>query len=478
MTIATPHDNLYWMCQLDRAATVVLVEQDLLSSDDARTVLSGVDALEEDANRTQVRPTDYLDVQRQLTDRVGKTAGHIHIGRSRQDILVTVQRLRLRDCAFVLAQRLLDVRKSLLELAKRSKNALCPSYTNGVQAQPVRAAHLLLGYESSLSRSSQRLYESLSRLNQSPLGGAALATSSYRLNRMALAEYLGFAGIVENAFDAVQLSAIDLCIDIAAVTESLAISLSTLVQDLHAQYHHVYPWFILDDDSLTSPSTLMPQKRNPVALNRARTLASRVVGAAGTARLMAHNVCSGLTDYKRNDAQTAVETGIQLLDEIGAIINGMRIDPDAGIAEIKKDYSTTSELANQLYRKHGIPFLAGHAFASRLVSFGKSHHLYAYQISYDDVCRLYSDVRSESNHDDMPPTFPLSEEELQSAFDPSVIVEGYKGIGGPQQDEIERLYKLQTERLSNAYASLSGAAERCRNGAIALALKTNELKSF
>ncbi|MGJ8516436.1 lyase family protein [Carnimonas bestiolae] len=467
-------DNLFWMCQLDLTAAAVLLEDDQLHASDAKEICAAVRAIEASTRGHAERPTDYLDVQKELTRRVGAKSTHIHIGRSRQDMLVTVQRLRLRDDVLALYQGLLSIREKLLALAAANIDALCPAYTNGVQAQPVRVAHLLIGYENSLARSTARIQSSYQRLNASPLGGAALATSSYRLDRHALAGYLGFDSIIDNAFDAVQLSAIDLCTEAASISEIAALSIGTLVQDIHTQYHHVRPWLVLAKDGLQSPSTLMPQKRNPVALNRARLLASQVLGAASAARMAAHNVCSGMTDYKRNDAEGAVETAVRLTREMISIVDGMQIDHAAGSDEISKEYSTTSELANALYRDHGIPFLVGHAFASRLVTFGRQHQLRASEIPFDNIKAIYREALSEAATE-LPEQLPMSEVELHQALDAHAMVDHYAGIGGSQRAEVERMLGASSNTLAQQREWLATTEARLEHAQQALEARLSAL---
>lgn len=426
-------DIFFWLCQLDKASTLMTVEEGIAPANIGTQTALALRKIIADADLPGAeRPTDYLQVGPLLRAIVGPDSSRIHAGRSRQDILATVHRLLLRDRLLLVLHGLSELRAGLLRLAAQYRTAVLPAYTNGVQAQPVTFGHLTLGYEATLQRASQRLIEAFPRVNSSPLGGAALATSSFPVNRMRLAELLGFDQPVQNSFDAVQLSPIDVGFEVAAGAMGLALSVGTFVQDVHAQFHHAKPWLLLDDDALLAPSTLMPQKRNPAALNRARLLASEVVGDGVSTAFAAHNVSSGLTDYKRGEAARTLERTVAMLAEVNAIVAALRVDSAAALAEVRADYSTTSELANILQRDADVPFHTGHQFASELVTFGRGAGLLADEIPLSEAQRIY---RAAAGHE-----IPLDEAQFRSALDPVAMVAGFRGLGGPQAAEFERMH--------------------------------------
>lgn len=456
-------DTFHWLCQLDKASTIMTVEEGIVPRDIGTRTASAIAKVVADAEHPgAARPTDYLDVEPLVRNLVGPDASRIHSGRSRQDMLATVYRLLLRDRIILVCRGLSELRAGLLSIAERHGSAIVPAYTNGVQAQPVTFGHLLLGYEATLRRSAARLAEAYARVNCCPLGGAALATSSFPVNRARLAELLGFDDTVQNSFDAVQLSPIDIGFEVASCAMTMALSIGTFVQDVHAQYHHARPWIILDSTALLAPSTLMPQKRNPVALNRARLLASEVVGDGVSTALAAHNVCSGLTDYKRAEAQRTLDRTIALLREVNAIVSGLRLDEEAALAEVRSDYSTTSELANVLQRDADIPFHNGHRFASALVTHGRAAGLTSDQIDFAEVKRLYHDIVADE--------LPLTEAQFHAALDPVTMVNSYQGLGGPQPAEFDRM-------LSDAQNALRADTAWTDTVATRLATSENAMES-
>jgi argininosuccinate lyase len=431
-------DTFHWLCQLDKASTIMTVEAGIVPREiGARTAAAVAKVISDAAAPGAARPTDYLDVEPLVRRLVGPDSSRIHSGRSRQDMLATVHRLLLRDRVILVSRGLGELRARLLDIAERYATAIVPAYTNGVQAQPVTFGHLVLGYEATLRRAAARLAEAYPRVNACPLGVAALATSSFPVDRARLAELLGFGEPVGNSFDAAQLSPIDVGFEVAACAMTLALSIGTFIQDVHGQYHHARPWITLESTSLLAPSTLMPQKRNPVALNRARLLASEVVGDGVSTALAAHNVCSGLTDYKRAEAQRTLDRAIAMLREVNEVVAGLRLDEEAALLEVRSDYSTTSELANVLQRSADVPFHVGHKFASALVTHGRTARLRAEEIAFADARRLYHEVASQ--YPGVTAELPLSEPEFRAALDPEAMVRSYRGLGGPQPEEVHRM---------------------------------------
>ncbi|MEU8515225.1 lyase family protein [Kitasatospora sp. NPDC048722] len=467
-------DTFFWLCLLDKASTVMTVEEGIAPREVGARTAAAIAKVVSDAEAPGAdRPTDYLHVEPLVRNLVGPDSSRIHSGRSRQDMLPTVYRLLLRDRLVLVHRALGGLRAGLLALAERYGSAIVPAYTNGVQAQPTTFGHLLLGYEATLRRSALRLAEAYPRVNRCPLGAAALATSSFPVNRVRLAELLGFDEPVQNSFDAAQLSPIDVGFEVAASAMTLALSLGTFVQDVHAQYHHARPWITLDNTDLLSPSTLMPQKRNPVALNRARLLASEVIGDGVSTALAAHNVCSGLTDYKRAEAQRTLDRTLALLGEVHAIVGGMRLDEEAALAEVRSDYSTTSELANVLQRDCDVPFHVGHRFASALVTYGRGGGLTVEQLDFAEARRLYREIAV--GFDGVDDELPLTEARFRAALDPVDMVASYRGLGGPQPAEFRRMLAQARAAVGADASWLDEVAGRLSSAEAALEASFGEL---
>lgn len=376
------------------------------------------------------RSADYLDFEPKLIAVVGPDASRLHIGRSRQDIGATIARMSLRDGLLREYEALLAAREKLFAIAGQHTQTIIPAYTHGVQAQPTTFAHYLLAWESVLARICERLQQVYQRINLSPLGAAALATSSFPIDRRRLADLLGFDGLVENSYDANHLASTDSGLEVAGALQIAAIQLGQFAQDLHAQYAAPSPWLLLSEGKLTGVSSLMPQKRNPAALEQFRTQSSLMAGEMQTVFLLSHNNRPGMFDSRSYDP-VPCERPLQVFQLFLDVLGGLAVDKDRAMAEVNADYSTTSGIADALLRKVDVPFRVGHHVASELTSYGRSRGLRLSEIPYAEVARIY---RAEAKQD-----LPLSEAEYRETISAEHMVFGNKGIGGPQLAEVTRM---------------------------------------
>ena len=256
--------SVEFLDEINKASIVMLAETGIVPRSTAGAIAKGIaQVLGEPRDE---RSADYLDYEPRLTAVVGPDASRLHTGRSRQDIASTIARLNLRDGLASVIEALITAREKLLALASRHTETIIPAYTHGVQAQPTTFAHYLLALASAMARSVERMQQVYSRVNRSPLGAAALATSSFPLDRERLAKLLGFSGLVENAYDAKHLGPVDSALEVAGAIAIAAVQIGQFAQDIHAQYAAPQPWFMLAAGELTGVSSIMPQKRNPAAL--------------------------------------------------------------------------------------------------------------------------------------------------------------------------------------------------------------------
>jgi argininosuccinate lyase len=443
---------------------VMLTEAGIVPPERASRIASAVAQLIEHESMPGARRShDYLDFERELLGLVGPEGSWLHVGRSRQDMLSTGVSLWLRAAHLVLLEDMLPAREAVLDLAARHTQTIIPIYTHGVQAQPTTLAHYLLAFLSGLERTSTRVIESFARTNRCPLGAGAGTTSSFAINRDRLAELLGFDGVIDNAFDANLVAPVDSSLEFVQILATLAVQVAQFVQDLLAQFYLTEPWLTLDPSStLTGISSMMPQKRNPRVLEVLREHASIIVGSAESMTLLAHNVTSGMSDVRETVTSVvplarAHELLIFLLRTTQAAV----VDPQRSLAEVNREYSVMTNLAEVLVQSAGVPFREAHEFASHLTDFGRQRGLSPLEISYHDASSVYGGV------------LPISSAEFAQALDPRDIVMTRKARGGPQANEVERMLDgarkhIEHDRdwLSNQRQSL-GAAQAALKAAFA-----------
>jgi argininosuccinate lyase len=450
-SLAAPRDRFFWLSQINRASAVMIVERGIVPKALGAKISDAVTRVDAAADQPgAVRSGDYLKVEQDLMAIGGPEISRLHSGRSRQDIGATTQRLIARDDFLATFEKLNAMRDAILALAAQAPDAIIPAYTWGVQAQPITLGHYLSGYAAAFEREATRMREAFVRLNQSPLGAAALGTSSFPVDRPRLAELLGFDAPVENSYDANQISPIDGGAELAGLATSGALLLGALIADVTAQYAQTDPWILLTEGDQTGVSSIMPQKRNPTGLVRLRAEASNLIGEAGSFALIAHNVQPGMSDYKdfgnpKEYPNLLLRDMAALFAHADAVIRTMVFRPDRALDEVNSDYSTTTELADTLQREADVPFRIGHHFASELVNYGRGHHLRASQIPYPEAQRIYAEAAVTFKVD---PKLPLSEEQFRRSLTAENMVTASKGLGGPQPAEVTRMLAAARDRLA------------------------------
>jgi argininosuccinate lyase len=448
---AAPHDRFYWLTEINKASAVMIVERGIVPKPLGAKIFDAITKV--DAVGSQpgaARSGDYLKVEQDLMAAGGPDISRLHSGRSRQDIGSTTQRLITREDFLTAFDKLNEMRTAMLELATQTPNAIIPAYTWGVQAQPITLGHYVSAYSDAFAREATRMREAYVRLNRSPLGAAALGTSSFPVDRPRLAELLGFDAPVDNSLDANQISPIDGGAELAGLATAGALTLGAFIADVTTQYAQTEPWIVLTEGAETGVSSIMPQKRNPAGLVRLRAEASTLIGEADTFALIAHNVEPGMSDYKdfgnpKEFPNVMLRDMAALFAHADAVIRTMHFRADRALDEVNSDYSTTTELADALQREADVPFRIGHHFASELVNYGRGHHLRASEIPYAEAQRIYADIATTAK---METKLPLSEEQFRRSLTAENMVNASKGLGGPQPAEVARMMTSAKDRLA------------------------------
>lgn len=372
---------------------------------------------------------NYLALEEALIERLGPEASNVHIGRSRQDLHGIARRMLVRIEVLDYYASLITAREALLNTATRYNDVVIPAYTHGVPSQPTTYAHLLLAFDAALSRDTKRLQNAIGRLDLSQLGVAAGSGSSFHLDRERLAEWLGFSGFVLNTYDANFLSTSDYKLEIAAVMTQSVATISKFLANVHAQQRNPRPWIYLSDE-LTSGSSIMPQKRNPRELDRIRTLVAQVLGATNALQLMNHNVDTGMHDYRT--VTPLIET-MELAEAVhrrfASLLEHIHVDGDIAKAELRKGFSTSTEIAETLYREARVPFRTAHEYAKQIVEHARTTDQLLADASNQDLERIYEGVVGDS--------LPVEVEAIRNAIDPVHFVSIRDVSGGPSKAAVD-----------------------------------------
>lgn len=385
-------------------------------------------------------PDLYFAINRTLEDSLGTaTVSFLRMGLSRNDLDMTVYKMRARELLLDLGRRVIALQRVLLAQAHEHVDTILIAHTHHQPGQPTSLAHYLLAISQGVSRNLDRLLSAYARLNESPLGAAALAGSSHSLDRAYTAQALGFDRPVANTYDAVAAS--DWQIDIVGVAQQLSLTLSRFVCDLLSWASQGLYRLA---DGLVQGSSIMPQKRNPVALEHARTRLSRALGASQMVVFSSHNIpfCD-LNDFGP-DIQGALQTlflqldgGLELLTacaETGtfdkAILQRLAQESD----------TTATELADELVRHHGLAFQDAHHLVARLVTCLEMQGRSLRSATPDDVASLEGPV--------------LSAEQLDLALNPLAFIQRRNGLGGPAPEVIHDQLNALTSTLDHQHTGI------------------------
>ena len=258
-------DPFYWLGEINKATLVINTDQSLLDKRMAPRLAAGLaKVLEAGAQPGAGRPSTVISFEPLLIKEAGEDVTLLHAGRSSQDMHATYRSAILRDKLLELADQLNQTSATLVALAGRHAATIVPNYTNGVAAQPNNYGHYLLGQAAGLMRDAQRIREAYVRIDRSPMGTTVLNGTSWPLDRERMARYLGFEALVDNAYDAAQISSMDQPVEVASIVASIALRTGNFVEDVLTQYAQSRPWILLEEGGgNTYVSSAMPQKRNP-----------------------------------------------------------------------------------------------------------------------------------------------------------------------------------------------------------------------
>ena len=305
-------------------------------------------------------------VEARLVEMIGETGRKLHTGRSRNDQVATDLRIWMRDQIDRITSAIKHTQMALLVLAENDREVVLPGYTHLQRAQPVLFAHWCLAYFEMLARDAERMGDARKRASVLPLGAAALAGTSYRIDREAVAHELEFDSVSRNSLDAV--SDRDFCIDFLSASSLVMVHLSRLAEDIIIYSTAEFGFFELSD-AVATGSSLMPQKKNPDSMELVRGKAGRVFGHL-TALLA---TLKGLPLAYNKDMQEDKEAVFDTADTVNAslevtatVLRNIRVRKERTRLAATRGYMNATELADYLVRK-GMPFRAAHDVVGRLV---------------------------------------------------------------------------------------------------------------
>ena len=380
------------------AHATMLARVGVLTDDERDSIIDGLKAIEAEIERGEVEwsialEDIHMNIEARLTDKIGITGKKLHTGRSRNDQIATDIRLYLRDEIDAVAAELSRLRSGLIELADREADTIMPGFTPLQTAQPVTFGHHLLAWQEMLTRDHERLLDCRKRVNVLPLGAAALAGTTYPIDRHVTAKLLGFDRPAENSLDAV--SDRDFAIEFTAFASILLMHLSRMSEEMVLWASAQFDFVDLPDRFCTG-SSIMPQKKNPDVPELVRGKSGRVYGhLMGLLTLMKSQPLA----YNK-DNQEDKEPLFDTLDTVKGCLRAFAdmapalvAKPDNMLEAARRGFSTATDLADYLVRA-GVAFRDAHEIVGKAVAYGIEQRKDLSEMSLAELKR-FSDVIGE-----------------------------------------------------------------------------------
>lgn len=433
---------------VDRAHLVMLKEQGLISASVCSQIIDVLDKLEEHVLRMGNEEDVHEAIEKQVISLVGPEGGRMHTGRSRNDEVATCIRLALRNQMLYLMNELLYLIKTLVELAGKNTETIIPGYTHTQHAQPTTLAHHLLAHADAYARDLERLKGCYKRVNQSPLGAAAFASTGFNIDRQRTCQLLGFDGLVENSMDAV--STRDFILEVLSNLSILMVNLSRLAEEIILWSTSEFGYLELDN-RFASTSSIMPQKKNPDTAELARSKTGSVIGSL----ISALSICKALPMSYNRDLQEVTphlwrgmdwaRSTLRILDGCVSTLkfNKARLEESSA-----SGFSTATELADSLVRITGMPFRIAHLIVGRVAASGHKPNL----PELDTVAMEFAGFR--------PSERGFSVEVLEKALDPRSNVAIRSNTGGPAPSETKRMVSDRLIKIDEEKDRISEMSSR------------------
>lgn len=447
------------MMAINYAHAVILVEQGIITKEEGQQIVGALQEIEQQLVPESLEYTgEYEDlffyIEKQLISKLGiEVAGKLHTGRSRNDINITLFKMKTKQHLLALLNEVVALQETLLQIAEDNKETLVIAYTHGQPAQPTTFGHYLGALIEILGRDVDRLLNAYSTTDQCSMGAAAITTSGFPLNREKIATLLGFSQSQENSYGCI--AAVDYLMEVYSALRILFINLGRFAQDLDFwtsfEIGHLYV-----PNEFVQVSSIMPQKRNPVAIEHIRIQASIVVGLCDTMVSSMRN--TPFADM--NDAEDPIQVvgfdafnkARRCLKLVKGFVAGLQVDEAKVKKHMAESFVTITELADSLVREENISFRAAHEVASilvrNLIAEGKNLR----SVKYGQFEAYFQEVTGRKPH--------ISPAKLAEVLDPTYFVQVRNCQGGPALPALKASLNKYRRKLDDHQATIERLARQ------------------
>ena len=427
------------LIEVDLAHAIMLAEQGIITRNEARSLLKAVSEIDRERIR-QARFDGscedlFFYIETLITEVCGDdVAGRLHTARSRNDIDVTIYRMRLRHDALALLRATMDLRGVLLDLAAQHHETVIPAYTHTQPAQPTTLAHYLLSMAETLGRDVIRQQRALENMNFCPLGSCAITTTGFPISRERTAQLLGFTAPTVNSY--ASIAGVDYFTEALGAVTTLLIHTGKFAQEFLLWAMREFDAIRLSDGYVQC-SSIMPQKRNPVALEHVRALASKALGQAQGVITAIHNTPFGDINDVEDDLQPLIANAFRdsrrSISLLAAALKTATFNTELLRRRAGSDFIAVTELADTIVRREGLPFRT-------------AHHIVAHSVRA--AIALGTDITHEILQDAAQAiiqcSLSLTAQDVTDAMNPEHFVTIRQIWGGPAPNETRRAW--QTEK--------------------------------
>lgn len=426
--------------EVDFAHAVMLAEQQIITEDELKMLLKSLRGLDLEAIRQAPYDGSFEDLfyylQREITkDCDADTAGKLHTARSRNDIDVTIYRLYLRPVTLKLLQSAMELRKVFLDLAAQHHESLIPAYTHTQPAQPSTLAHLLLAMAENTGRDIKRLQNAYDNMNYCPLGSGAITTTGFPINRHRVAELLGFTAPTVNSY--ASIASVDYFTETLCAAAAMLVNTGKFAQEFLLMAMMEFNVIRLPD-GFVQGSSIMPQKRNPVALEHIRAIGSKALGQCLGVITSIHNTPFGDINDVEDDLQPLVYTALRdanrAVSLFGATMKAATFNLETLRKRAGENFITVTELADSIVRRENLSFRIAHKIVGNCV---KNALAVKGEITHDNLQKVCREILGRE--------ISMSEIELKETLSPENFVNIRTIYGGTAPSETRRAWKVERE---------------------------------
>lgn len=425
---------------VDYAHAVMLAEQGIITDGELKELLQSLRKLDFNSIRAAEYDGSFEDLfyylQREITKNCdADTAGKLHTARSRNDIDVTIYRLYLRRAALRLLESAMTLRKVFLDLAAEHHDTLIPAYTHTQPAQPSTLAHLLLAMAENVGRDIKRLQRAYENMNFCPLGAGAITTTGFPINRHRVAELLGFTAPTVNSYGSI--ASVDYFTETLGATAAMIVNVGKFAQEFLLMAMMEFNVIRLPD-GFVQGSSIMPQKRNPVALEHIRAIGSKALGQCLGALAAVHNTPFGDINDVEDDFQPLVYSAMRDANRsvslFGATLASAKFNLDVLRKRAGENFITVTELADTIVRRENLSFRIAHKIVGDCV-----------KTAYSGGTEITHELLQRACRAHLGREIAMTENELKQTLSPENFVNVRTIYGGTAPAETRRALSVERE---------------------------------